>query len=407
MRQVRLDDVATWRTEDVADEENIHLGSVAREVVKQIPIGNDNQKSEGNYTVSMIDLMWNFPLLAQQQATWSHSLQKAIADAAAQSVESQRPSFLTTERGMRERAAAWLGFAVERTWMTCGNHHATLNALMASGIAGTRVALEGASYPGFMDQCRMTKTEMVPCAIDENGLVPEQLRALCEKAKAEGRPLRGLFTMPTVQNPMTFVTPLVRRETIVEIAREFDLVIIEDAAYAYLEEHAPPSYAVLAPERAYYSQGLAKSFAPGARTGFLIAPESASEALVTSLRCTTTGTDVPQNAAALAMCEDGTLERLMREKRIEGAARNREARDLLGGAASPGAECAWHLWVPVASPGEVARAMLERGVMLSDGRGFAVAPEYGLGVRVALGAEIERERAMEGVQVLAEFLRGL
>src|SRR5579875_2846773 len=210
----------------------------------------------------MIDLVWNFPLLEEQKGLWSRYLRAALDEFESETVESLRPSFRTAESRLRERAASWLGFPVERTWITCGGHHGTLNALMASGLAGERVALEGTSYPGFLDQCRATKTEMVACVVDGQGLVPESLREVC---RSKGG-VRGLFTMPTVQNPLGFVTPIERRREIVEIAREFELTIIEDDAYGYMEENPPASYAELAPERTFYVRGLAKSFAPGIRT---------------------------------------------------------------------------------------------------------------------------------------------
>lgn len=286
-----------------------------------------------------------------------------------------------------------------------------MNALLASGLAGTSVAVEGVTYPGFLDQCRLTKTAVVACASDGDGLVPASLREVC--AAEPGR-VRGLFTMPTVQNPVGFVTPLARREEIVAVAREFDLTIIEDDAYGYMEESAPANYAVLAPERTFYVRGLSKSLAPGARTGFLVAPESAAAGLVTSLKCTATGTDVPQNRAALAMCEDGSLEALMRAKRGEGAVRNREARALLGGEAelgvAPGARCAWHLWVSLpqgVEPADFEQRMRGVGVMVTGGQWCAASPEYRFGMRLALGGEVERDRMLEGVGRVAEELRKL
>ena len=197
----------------------------------------------------MIDLVWNFPLMPGQQEIWSRYLAAAFAESGTQPVESLRPSFRTVEPALRERAAAWLGFATSRVWLTGGGHHGTLNALMASGLAGTRVIVEGNTYPGFLDQCWMTKTSIVACPVDEEGLIPEALRELCDRKRRELEPIHGLFTMPTVQNPLGFVTPELRREQILEIAREFHLTIIEDDAYGFMEENAPPSYAVLAPER--------------------------------------------------------------------------------------------------------------------------------------------------------------
>jgi DNA-binding transcriptional MocR family regulator len=331
-----------------------------------------------------------------------------MAEGGRESVESLRPSFRTVETAMRERAARWLGFPVERTWMTSGGHHGTLNALLASGLAGTRVAMEGTTYPGFLDQCWMTKTTMVGCAVDDEGLVPASLREACARGREACEPVRGLFTMPTVQNPVGFVTPQSRREEIVAIAREYELTIIEDDAYGYMEEYPPANYAVLAPERTFYVRGLAKSLAPGARTGFLVAAERAGAAMVTSLRCTATGTGVPQNLAALAMCEDGTLEELMKAKREEGARRNREARALLGDACAPGAAAAWHLWVRLpedVEPVDVEESIKQQGVIVTNGQWCAVGPEFRHGLRLALGGEIKHEVMLEGVRRVAEIVR--
>ena len=55
---------------------------------------------------------------------------------------------------------------------------------------------------------------------------------------------------------------------IVEVAREFELVMIEDDAYGFLHpEPVPANYAKLAPERTFYVRGLSKNFAPVMRTG--------------------------------------------------------------------------------------------------------------------------------------------
>src|ERR1700761_7837896 len=355
----------------------------------------------------MIDLVWNFPLMPGQQEVWSRYLAAAFADFGTQPVESLRPSFRTVEPKLRERAAKWLGTPLSRTWVTGGGHHGTLNALMASGLAGTRVAVEGATYPGFLDQCWMTKTSVVACEVDDEGIVPDALRELCDRKRRELEPVHGIFTMPTVQNPRGFVTPESRRTEIVEIARQFDLTIIEDDAYGFMEENAPASYAELAPERTYYVRGLAKSLAPSARTGFLVAPENSAASIETALRCTATGTNVPQNMAALAMCEDGRLNEIMRAKREEGRQRNSAARALLGKLAAPGAGAAWHLWVRLpddVEPSDVEGAIKAEDVMATNGQWCAAAPEYRHGLRLALGAEIERARALEGVARVADVL---
>lgn len=355
----------------------------------------------------MLDLQWNFPLLPQQEGIWRDYLNRAMREYSAESVEIQRPSFRNVEPILRETAAKLLKFPVSRTWVTAGGHHGTLNALLASGLVCKRIAVEANTYPGFLDQCRATKTSYIACTTDDHGIVPGALRSLCERLQKTGVPLRGLFTMPTVQNPIGYVTPLDRRLQIVEIAREFALTIVEDDAYGFMQANAPANYATLAPERAWYVRGLSKSFSPATRTGFLVAPENAAEALVTSLRCTATGTDVPQNLTSLLMMEDGTLDRIIDLKRTEGARRNWAARDILGESAAPGAPCAWHLWVKLRDDQDsraVEADLKAKGVLVSGGHWCAAAPEYGKGIRIALGGEIERERMLEAVQIVADLL---
>jgi DNA-binding transcriptional MocR family regulator len=108
------------------------------------------------------------------------------------------------------------------------------------------------------------------------------------------------------------------------------------------------------------------------------------------------------------MCEDGTLDRVMRAKREEGAVRNRAARELLAEVCAPGARCAWHVWVRLPEGVDVdavERACNEAGVMVSNGKWCAVSPEHGRGLRLALGGEVERQRTLEGVARVASVLR--
>ena len=130
------------------------------------------------------------------------------------------------------------------------------------------------------------------------------------------------------------------------------------------------------------------------------------------MRCTATGTGVPQNMAALAMCEDGVLKEIIRAKREEGRHRNQAARASLGKLCAPGASAAWHLWARLPEdiePGDVEIALKAEDVMVTTGQWCAAAPEYRHGLRLALGGEIERARALEGIarvaQVLEDFLK--
>ena len=218
----------------------------------------------------MIDLQFNFPMLVGQDAVWAEHVRASMEMQAREGMAALRPSFRGGgEDRVKEQAAAWLGEAVGRVALTCSGHHGCLVALMAAELAGKRVVVEEITYTGFVEQARMLGVELIACAMDAEGLRADALREICVEGRKAGRPVAAVFTMPTLHNPVGCVQSLERRMAVVEVAREFGLIVIEDDAYGYLHpEPAPVNYAKLAPERTFYVRGLSKSFAPVVRTGF-------------------------------------------------------------------------------------------------------------------------------------------
>jgi DNA-binding transcriptional MocR family regulator len=348
----------------------------------------------------MIDLVWNFPLFREQGAEWQGYLRRAVDGLAVDDARLLRPSFRGGDAGLRVRAATWLGVEAERAWIVCGGHHGTLVSLLVAGLGGKTIAVEEITYTAIMEQAGMLGIRLVACAFDGEGMRPEALRAACE-----GGALSGVFLMPTVHNPLGIVAGLERRLAILEVAREFDLVIIEDDAYGFMEPDAPANYAVLAPERTFYVRGLSKNYAPQTRTGFVVCPERFVGGMENVIKNTTTGTSLVHNAAAIELIEDGTLERVIVAKLVEGARRNALGREILGDAAGVGARCAWHLWVSLPeglTADEAQRICLERGVMVSGAAGFtAPGVEVPNALRIGMGGEMERARVVEGLRIVA------
>jgi DNA-binding transcriptional MocR family regulator len=351
----------------------------------------------------MIDLVWNFPLFAEQGAEWQRYLRRAVDELAVDDARLMRPSFRGGDAGLRVRAAKWLGVEPERAWIVCGGHHGTLVSLLVAELGGKSLAVEEITYTAILEQGKMLGVKVVSCAYDGEGMKPEALREACTWGKVS-----GVFLMPTVHNPLGIVAGLERRKAIVEVAREFDLILIEDDAYGFMEPAAAANYAVLAPERTFYVRGLSKSYAPATRTGFVVCPERFVGEMENVIRNTTTGTSLAHNAAAMRLIEDGTLERMIEAKLVEGARRNALGREILGAAAGVGARCAWHLWVSLPeglTAAEAQRVCLERGVMVSGAAGFTapgvVVPRA---LRIGMGGEVERSRVEEGLGIVAEVI---
>ena len=372
----------------------------------------------------MIEMQYNFPLLAQQGEQWQRSLAAAVSGMSLADPGTLRPSFRASDPqalvAQRTAAAEWLGADPACTHITCGTHHGMLISLMAAGIAGRPIAVEAVTYTAILEQARMLASPLVACAFDEEGITPEALASACAAAAAAGRPIAALYTMPTVHNPLGCVATIARRQAIVAVARAHDLLIVEDDAYGFMEAEAPPTYGQLAAERTFYIRGLSKSYAPAVYTGFLVAPTRFSNAVALAIKNSSSGTALPQTLAALSLIADGVVDRVIALKRAEGGRRNAAARRLFAAAGlrhlCPAAAVhAWHLWAtlpagyagPRITPQAFEARMASRGVAVSGGNWFLADPAdtgNGNGFRIALGGEVDADRTHEGVRLVVETL---
>ena len=101
--------------------------------------------------------------------------------------------------------------------------------------------------------------------MDEHGIVPEALAAAARHSGA-----RVLVVSPNLHNPTAILMPAERRAAIVAVARELDLLLVEDDVYGPLVADRPDALATLAPERTLYLSSLSKFLAPGLRLGFVL-----------------------------------------------------------------------------------------------------------------------------------------
>ncbi|MGI4827050.1 MAG: aminotransferase class I/II-fold pyridoxal phosphate-dependent enzyme [Janthinobacterium lividum] len=355
----------------------------------------------------MIEMQYNFPLLPELPVAWRDRLRWAVDQLGAEDFAALRPTFRSAHPELVRVAAHWLKVPEERLFLTDGAHHGCLIAMMAAGLAGRPIAMDAAAYTGALEQARSLRSPIVGCAVDAEGMTAESLRAVCVQGQQNGEPLAAIFCTVTVHNPLGCTASLERREAIVAIAREFDLLIVEDDTYGFMEPEAPKRLYDLAPERTFYVGSLSKSYVPASRTGFLVAPERFDVGVSAAIKNTATGSSLPHHAASCSLIADGSVDRVIAAKNAEGARRNAAARAVLGDRCWPGAKSAWHLWValPEAVTAQAFEArMRERGVCLSGGNWFTTCEGAPHGFRIALGGEVDAALTQRGVELVAEEL---
>ena len=93
------------------------------------------------------------------------------------------------------------------------------------------------------------------------------------------KPVKFIYVIPDFNNPSGETMTLEERKEIVNLARELDIIIVEDSPYRelrYSGEEVPSIY-TLAPERTLHLGSFSKIFAPGFRLGWIIGPEALLE----------------------------------------------------------------------------------------------------------------------------------
>jgi 2-aminoadipate transaminase len=155
--------------------------------------------------------------------------------------------------------------------LTTGSHEG-IN-ITAEGLIdpGDSIAVEAPSYAEALLTFSKEGAAFFGLEMDQEGPRPESLELLARQHR-----IKLLYTIPNFQNPSGRVTSPKRRREILELAKKYDFLILEDDPYRHLYYDAPPPGTYLAMKendgRVIYLGSFSKLIAPGIRCGWMIAP---------------------------------------------------------------------------------------------------------------------------------------
>jgi 2-aminoadipate transaminase len=146
--------------------------------------------------------------------------------------------------------------------------------------AGDTVVVEGPTYLGAIMAFRSFEAEVVAVPLDADGL---DVDALAAELGAGLRP-KLLYTIPDHQNPAGVTLAAERRSALVDLARLYGFLIVEDVAYRELgfDGTAPPSLWSLGPDVVVQAGTTSKTFFPGVRLGWAAGPAEVVAQLVSA-----------------------------------------------------------------------------------------------------------------------------
>jgi DNA-binding transcriptional MocR family regulator len=147
---------------------------------------------------------------------------------------------------------------------------------------GDVVLAEGPTYVGALGVFQAAQAQVVHVPMDSDGLVPAALEAAIADVARSGRRAKFLYTIPTYQNPGGVTLSEERREQVLDICERAGLLVIEDDPYGQLsfEQEAPLPLRARRREGVFYLSTFSKTFAPGMRVGWILAPHAVRDKLV-------------------------------------------------------------------------------------------------------------------------------
>jgi DNA-binding transcriptional MocR family regulator len=147
---------------------------------------------------------------------------------------------------------------------------------------GDVVLSEAPNYVGALGAFQSFQVEVVNVMLDENGLIPESFEQTIVEQRKLGKKVKFLYTVPNFHNPAGVTLSVERRPRILEIARKYHVLIVEDNPYGLLGFNGQtyPAMRSMDNQNVVYMSSFSKIIAPGMRIAWMIAPPGIRQKLV-------------------------------------------------------------------------------------------------------------------------------
>ena len=154
---------------------------------------------------------------------------------------------------------------------------------------GDVVLTEAPSYVGALGTFASYQAQVVQVPMDDDGVVPTELDAALCTLRAQGRTPKFFYTIPNFHNPAGVTLALPRRTDVLRLCAEHRVLIVEDNPYGLLgfDGQIYPAMRAADPDNVVYLGSFSKTFAPGLRVGWALAPHAVREKLVLAAEAAT------------------------------------------------------------------------------------------------------------------------
>lgn len=362
--------------------------------------------------MAMIDLAGNLPpnvtdtLLREYRTAAARSLS---SDAGIQGLQRHQFNGEPEDREAGSRfVAIRLGERPDPSRIVITNGTQSALIVLLHRLVGQRgtLAVERLTYPAIGRFSKMIGFDLAAIAMDEDGLCPDAFETVCQTRRPA-----ALYTTATLQNPTTAILSQERRARIAEIARHYDVQIIEDDIYSLLPQSVPPPLAHYAPERTWYILGTAKGVTAALKIAYLVCPSPADPSrLFWPGFQTTFWMCAPANIlVATDLIDRGGMAKIIDAVRAETCARQGLVTQILDSGGMRSRPDCLHVWLHL--PDGMDSLTLHEdlradGVLVNSGTEFALADSEPVNaIRFGLGKARSRSELREAIERISSKIK--
>ncbi|XOV88885.1 MAG: PLP-dependent aminotransferase family protein [Pseudomonadota bacterium] len=175
---------------------------------------------------------------------------------------------------LAERYSAERGLAVTEDWFQLTNGSAGAIDLICRTLInpGDVIITESPTYMGTLRNFKGVQADVHAVAMDADGLLTDELEALINQLKREGKQIKLIYTISTFHNPTGATLTLARRLALLDIASRHNILILDDDAYGDLTfvDRPPTALTTLSGGYGVITVGtFSKILATGLRIGWI------------------------------------------------------------------------------------------------------------------------------------------
>jgi len=148
---------------------------------------------------------------------------------------------------------------------------------------GDILICDAPTYPGAIPTFCSYEADVIQIECDADGMRIDLLEETLAELASRGRKPKFIYSVPTFQNPGGVTLSLERRQRLVEIARENEILVVEDNPYGLLRyegETLPTLYSLDGGSYVIYLGTFSKILSAGLRIGWIVSPTPIREKVV-------------------------------------------------------------------------------------------------------------------------------